>query len=343
MKPIFCLFFATTLLVTLTACATQAISTATPVTQTALPAITPSPAATTATGSSLFAIFEGITPCSTQSKLLPQIPEDSNCEQMIWKLTLHQDPTTEVPTTFELDSAYGLPKQGTQELQNGGTKISIAGKWAITKGTKTTPNAVVYQLESDAPHASLYFVKMGDDIIHILHPDRSMMVGNAAWSYTLNRTDNQPSIPTIPPGNMPDGPRPPTPTPPAGSSVLAVFEGRLPCHEIALKFTKVELYPGCIKIKTRLTLYHDQTTGAPTVYRYLGTGSIAAGTWTIVQGRNADSDAIIYQFQVDGDQAPVSFLKVDDNHLFLLDQSLNLLVGDASFSYTLSRKDAETP
>lgn len=339
MKPLFRLLFATTLLVALTACATQAIPTATPV----IPTITPSPATTTATSSSLFAIFAGITPCSTQSKLLPQIPEDSNCEQMIWKLTLHQDPTTRAPTTYTLDSAYGLPKQGTQEIQNGGTKISMAGKWGITKGTKTSPNAVVYQLTSDTPQTTLSFIKMDDDIIHILHPDRSLMVGNAAWSYTLNRTDNHNPVPAVPPSDMPETPRPPTPTAPAGSSILGVFEGRLPCHEIALKFTKVELYPGCIKIKSRLTLYYDQTTGAPTVYRYLGTSTIADGTWTIVQGRNADSDAIIYQFQMEGDSAPVSFLKADDNHLFLLDQSLNFLVGDASFSYTLSRKDAETP
>jgi hypothetical protein len=45
----------------------------------------------------------------------------------------------------------------------------------------------------------------------------------------------------------------------------------------------------------------------------------------------------VYQLQLEDSQRPVSFLKADENHLFLLDEDLNLLVGNALFSYTLSR------
>jgi hypothetical protein len=38
---------------------------------------------------------------------------------------------------------------------------------------------------------------------------------------------------------------------------------------------------------------------------------------------------------------PVSLLKADENHLFFLDRELSLLVGNALFSYTLSRIDTE--
>jgi hypothetical protein len=70
---------------------------------------------------------------------------------------------------------------------------------------------------------------------------------------------------------------------------------------------------------------------------YMGTSTIREGTWTILQGMEGDPEAVVYQLQLEGPQGSVSFLKADENHLFLLDEDLNLLVGNALFSYTLSR------
>ena len=50
-------------------------------------------------------------------------------------------------------------------------------------------------------------------------------------------------------------------------------------------------------------------------------------------------DAVIYQLHLDDGQPPVSFLRVDENHLFLMDGAMNLMVGNELFSYTLSRAD----
>jgi hypothetical protein len=105
---------------------------------------------------------------------------------------------------------------------------------------------------------------------------------------------------------------------------------------------KVTPFPNCLKIKSRLTLYQDQKTGAPSGYIYMGTSTIREGTWTILEGTKDNPDAVVYQFQLEGSQPPVSFLKADENHLFLLDEDLNLLVGNALFSYTLSRMEADT-
>jgi hypothetical protein len=165
------------------------------------------------------------------------------------------------------------------------------------------------------------------------------MVGNAAWSYTLNRTDNRNPIDINeqPSSELEAMTRPPIPPMPAGSSVLGLFEGRLPCHEVMFELSKITPYPGCAKMKTRLTLYQDQKTGAPSTYLYMGTSTIREGTWTIVQGTASDPDAEVYQFHLEEGQQPVSFLKADENHLFLLDRDGNLLVGNALFSYTLSR------
>ena len=164
------------------------------------------------------------------------------------------------------------------------------------------------------------------------------MVGNAAWSYTLNRTDNRPPFTIKEPVSAgPEATRPPIPEMPPGSSVLGIFEGRVPCHEVALEVLNIVPFPGCLKLKSRLTLYVDQATGAPRSYMYMGTSTIREGTWTILEGTEGDPGAVVYQLQLQGSKGPVSFLKADENHLFLLDRDLNLLVGNALFSYTLSK------
>ena len=79
MKSSFNLFVQFALLLAVTACAPGVVQTATG-TPPPLPA-----------DSSLHGVFEGTTPCSSVTRPLPQIPEDTDCELMIWKLILYQD------------------------------------------------------------------------------------------------------------------------------------------------------------------------------------------------------------------------------------------------------------
>jgi hypothetical protein len=219
----------------------------------------------------------------------------------------------------------------------------MKGGWDIVKGTKTDPNADVYQLYSEDSQVAVSFVKMSDDLLHVLDRDKTLMVGNAAWSYTLNRTDNRPPFPPDgPAGAGPEATRPPIPEMPSGSSILGVYEGRSPCHEIVFEILKITPYPNCLKIKARLTLYQEQNTGVPSTYMVMGTSTIREGIWTILQGTKDDRNAVVYQLHLDAAKEPVSFLKADENHLFLLDRDLNLLVGNALFSYTLSRIEPNT-
>jgi hypothetical protein len=300
--------------------------------QTPTPTLHPSP-----TGSTIRGVFEGITPCSSQTQALPQIPQDSDCELMTWKVILYQH-STGTPATYILESAYGPSQPNTTSPAGGGTVISMKGTWGISTGTMTDPEAEVFQLYGEDTHVAVSFVKMSEDLLHVLNKDTTLMVGNAAWSYTLNRTDNQAPAPLDGPvSSGPEATRPPIPETPPGSSVLGIFEGRLPCHEVVYDILNITPFSGCLKLKSRLTLYVDQATGAPSSYMYLGTSTIREGTWTILQGTKGDPDAIIYQIHLTDSKEPVSFLKADDNHLFLLDRNLNLLVGNALFSYTLSR------
>ena len=293
-------------------------------------------------GAEIRGVFGGMTPCGDPAKRLFQIPAKVECDQMIWNVVLYQDPQSGVPTTYSLKTSYGLSKQGTNDLFDGGTSVSLKGPWTITTGTKNDPDATVYQLED--PQRSISFLKVSDDLIHVLDGESAMLVGNGAWSYTLDRMGKEsPAQSRGRPWWSPDPPtRPPAPPMPAGSSVFGVFEGRSPCHEVALKFTGTEP-SDCLKIKWRLTLYQDSTTGEPGRYLFMGTSDYRQGSWQIVKGMESDPQAILYQLQPDGADQSFSFLNVDDNHLFLMDEERNLLVGNEFFSYTLSRTEPGTP
>jgi hypothetical protein len=320
------LFLRFAMLLAVTACAPRMVQT---------PTTTPPPLPA---GSSIHSVFEGTTACSALTRPLPQIPENTDCELMIWKITFYQDAAEQTPTTYILEGTYGPSQPNSLGPAGGGTAISMEGTWSIVRGTKLDPDADVYQLRSKDSEVAVSFVKMSDDILHVLNPDGTLMLGNAAWSYTLNRTDNQPSLAMDGPVNPgPEATRPSIPEMPPDSSVLGVYEGRSPCHEIVFEVLGVTSYPNCLKLKLRLTLYQDQETGAPSTYMLMGTSTIREGTWTIVQGTKDDPTSVVYQLHLEGSQEPGSFLKADENHLFLLDRDLNLMVGDALFSYTLSR------
>jgi hypothetical protein len=326
MKAHFNLIVGIATLLAITACAPGIVQTSTS---------TPPP---DPSGSTRHAVFEGITACSAVTRPLPQIPEDADCELMIWKVTLYQDAATGAPSTYVLDSTYGVSQPNSTGPAGGGAPISMKGNWDIVQGTKIDPAADVYQLYSEDSQVAVSFVKLGEDLLHVLNRDRTLMLGNAAWSYTLNRTDNRPPIDMDGPvSSGPEATRPPIPTKPPDSSVLAVYEGRTPCHEVVFEMLKLAPYPNCLKIKMRLTLYQGQETGAPGAYLLMGTSTIREGAWTILAGTKDDPGAIVYQLHLEESKEPVSFLKADEDHLFVLDRNLGLLVGNALFSYTLSR------
>lgn len=208
---------------------------------------------------------------------------------------------------------------------------------------KVRPDAVVYQLDPDDPQKSVSFLRVSENLLHVLSREKTLLVGNGAWSYTLNRMDNQPPAP-IDAQRAPDLPtRPPLPPAPEDSSVFGIFDGRTPCHEVVVEFTQITPFPGCMKIKWRLTLYQDSSTGDPSTYLYFGTSTIREGTWQVMHGMDGDPDAVVYELQFNEGQPPLSFLRVDENHLYLMDASMKLLVGNELFSYTLSRTDPAKP
>jgi hypothetical protein len=107
---------------------------------------------------------------------------------------------------------------------------------------------------------------------------------------------------------------------PQGPHVIGYFEGRSPCQEIA-KLLNTSGRDACIKIKWQLILYQDPVTHAPTRYALGGfawRNPPKTGKWAIVKGTKEDPNAVVYQLDPDDPQGFLSFLKADDNILFLV-------------------------
>jgi hypothetical protein len=129
-----------------------------------------------ATGASVFGVFEGRTPCRGISRML-QLGDDPASIKAKWRVTLFQDPDTEVPTTYKVEGS--LFWQAARE-----------GKWTIERGTESDSNAIVYRLEPSHTQPAILLLKGDDNVLFFLDQDGKPMVGHAEFSYTLNRRDS---------------------------------------------------------------------------------------------------------------------------------------------------------
>jgi NlpE N-terminal domain len=126
--------------------------------------------------SAKLARYEGSSPCREIARELNKAVS-ADCMKLKWDLTLYQNPTTGTATTYKLKGTFYRQQIG-------------EGKWAIIKGTKTNPDAVVYQLDPDKPQGSLFLLKADDNILFFLSKEKNLLVGNGDFSYTLNRGSN---------------------------------------------------------------------------------------------------------------------------------------------------------
>lgn len=120
-------------------------------------------------------LFAGTTPCREGSQPLPGMPQDKPCEMMKWKLSLS-------PHTFTLHCTYGMGRQGSKEFADGGATLDLHGEW-VTEGTALP----IYRLTDAASGRTISFRKLNEDVLHLLDSGGRLMIGSAAWSYTLNR------------------------------------------------------------------------------------------------------------------------------------------------------------
>ena len=132
-----------------------------------------------------------------------------------------------------------------------------------------------------------------------------------------------------------------------------IFVGTTPCGQMIRPIHKVSQEADCALVKWTLTLYQDPVTLKPTTYklsainRFIvkgnnqysepGTKSEAEGKWTIVQGTKTNPNSIVYRLESDKPETSISFLKISDKLIHLLNNEGRLMIGNEFFSYTLNR------
>ena len=124
--------------------------------------------------------FSGRTPCAEITKQMKH-PVGTDCLKLKWSVDLYRDPRTLAPTTYRLRSTL-------YRHEPGGTEIIREGKWEVTRGTKNDPKAIVYELDAFRSDGPIFLLKADRNILVFLANDRSLLVGNEDFSYTLNRS-----------------------------------------------------------------------------------------------------------------------------------------------------------
>lgn len=126
-------------------------------------------------------VFVGSSPCGNNIKPLFGIPLSEECDFTKWTITLYSN------ASFHISSLHGLSKPNTSDFIGGGNKNEFEGKWQIQKGTKGNENAVIYTLTLEKPNYQLFFVKLDENIIHLLDVNKNLMIGNSGYNFTFSR------------------------------------------------------------------------------------------------------------------------------------------------------------
>jgi hypothetical protein len=129
-------------------------------------AIEPWYQATNAGGDPLFAVFESRIPCA-------------DCQTIKFALVLYRDRASGAPSTYRLARVH---------VGKGDERTVSEGTWRMARGTKLDPQALVYQLDANAPVEFRAFWAIGRDLLFILDRDLQPRLGTAGYGYALNRT-----------------------------------------------------------------------------------------------------------------------------------------------------------
>jgi hypothetical protein len=124
-------------------------------------------------GKHVYGQFVGRTACQELLKAL-NMDASPECLKKKLNIILYQDSVTGKPTTYET-KGFG--------------KLSGKGNWTIQRGTPTDATATVFQIQLDTS-TSLFLLKGDENVLFILDKKKNFLIGNAKFSYTLNRAGN---------------------------------------------------------------------------------------------------------------------------------------------------------
>ncbi len=250
--------------------------------------------------------FTASTPASPVVRSFLGISLSDSIDFIRWKVVLKN-------AVYSLQCNYGISKPNTNGFISGGKKIELKGELEKEKN--------YYRLKNG--NAVLHIVELNENLLHLLNAGKSLLVGNAGWSYTLNNihpaaSDKISIRATL---NLPQD--------------SMVFSGRTPCNIPGVIPEGMQ----CYKLKWQLVLYAGTEKNGQASYKVVSTAwrkeSGRYGNWEIVTGKNG---SVIYQLSDANGNPLLYLLKADENILLFTDAEGNLLTGDEDFSYTLNRK-----
>jgi hypothetical protein len=241
--------------------------------------------------------------------------------------------TNATEDTFSLNIIYGEGEPGTPGFKNGGEKREIRGSYSISKNNDQL-HGVIYHLKSFQLPGEIAFVKLNDNLYHLLTSSTDLMIGNGGWSYSLNRKQQLKSTTELPVLTN-------TSTFFGDTATQVIFDGRTPCQQFAEDHL-MKVSTECNKMKWRIILNRDPVTHKPTTYSMRKVVNNAPAqiisNWTLLKGLPGNPNVLVVQLDPGKGKESISLLVGDRNVLFLLDTDYRLYSGNEDFSYTLNKK-----
>lgn len=118
-------------------------------------------------------IFDGRTPCSPIAAE-NNITASPGCFKLKWRLILNRDSLTRQPGTYTLRRVVNRAEDR-------------VGRWMIRKGDASNPDVRLLILDPDNPEKRLSLLVGDENVLFFLNKNNELYVGNADFSFTLNR------------------------------------------------------------------------------------------------------------------------------------------------------------
>jgi hypothetical protein len=276
-------------------------------------------------------MYLGSTPAHPYVKSLIGIKSASSPDFIKWTLVLNDEGGS--TKTFILSLNFGESQPNTTNFIGGGEKRTIRGTYTLSSKGQGMFKATVFQLSSNQFAGSMSFIKVNENIIHLLTADNLLTVGGGDYSYSLNREiavkSSQPLTSFVK-----------TAFAAGDTSTMIILDARTACTEVATD-NNLSVQAGCFKLKWKVILHRDPVTFQPTTYRIERTDKRTdpvTGKWTILEKDVTHPQAIIYRLDPTTKDFTIFLLVGDYNVLFMLDKNKQPYKGNELHSYTLNRR-----
>lgn len=246
--------------------------------------------------------YTASTPANDIVRSFFNISNTDSIDFIRWNLSLLDD-------SFHLNCQYGISKPNTNGFIDGKT-IHMNG------AVKREAN----KISIHHGHKILKLVELNSNLLLLVNEKDQAMVGNAGWSYTLNKLagakeESSLSVPVI------------------SFTDSVKFEGRTPCNVPGIIAEGQE----CYKIKWQIVFFKTAGENSEGNYRIKGTPfrnyESKSGRWLLEKAQNGRRVYVLYN---EKQQPFIHLLPIDNNVMVFTDSDIKLLVGNEDFSYTMN-------